>query len=168
MLCNLANQTRPPDETLVYVSGTIGVEQLQDIFPEVQFFDTDTHNDWGHKNRSDGLAAATSDYLGFFNDDDRYSLDYIEKMMGVAETGADVVYCNWSGVPDCVFALGSSTSGNYIARTSLAQQIGYPTDHRYEADGDLINAIAATTDHIVKTNEMLYTHNALIRRGNGS
>jgi hypothetical protein len=59
--------------------------------------------------------------------------------------------------------LGSSTSGNFIVRTKLAQLVGW-TGRRYEADGDFINAIADVTDRIVKVNEVLYDHNTFRRR----
>lgn len=115
-------------------------------------------NDYGHDKRAKGVAEAKGDYLGFFNQDDFYELTYIEEMMATAERhDADAVYCDWNGVRDCSFCLGSSTSGNFIVRTSLAREVGY-TERRYEADGIFIDGIAAR-GRVVKVPELLYYHN---------
>lgn len=121
----------------------------------------ENRNDWGHDKRSRGVVLAESDYLGFFNHDDEYELDYIEKMMRMAEAfGADAVYCGWTGVhgnPVPAFSLGSSTSGNFIVRTELAQEVGYLA-RSYEADGHFINALANRADGIGFVDEVLYHH----------
>ena len=114
--------------------------------------------DWGHDKRAIGLSEACSDYVGFFNDDDSYVIDYIERMMQEAEAGADVVYCAWSGFADCGFHMGSSTSGNFIVQTPLGQGVGW-TSREYVADGEFINRLAQVAGWIVRVDDVLYFHN---------
>lgn len=158
ILGNLHYQTRHPDETLCFVSGISRAEfcRLAEEFPWVQFFFEDDLADWGHAKRSAGVERATREYVGFFNDDDSYSLDYIERML---EPRADAVYCAWNEQPECVFSSGSSTSGNFIVRSEIAKKIGYPSDAVYENDGVFINRINNHAKSIVKVNDILYTHN---------
>lgn len=163
MLGVLMYQTRPPDDTIVMHSGyDPGVIcRLAEDFPHVDgWFRHDDQRDFGHAKRADGIAQATGDYLGFFNDDDSYAADYLEKMMAaVAETG--VAYCGWNEQPGCVFKLSSSTAGNFIVNTTVARQAGYK-GRDYTADGDFINRLRELT-RPVKVDEVLYHHNALER-----
>lgn len=162
LLGNLAYQTRKPDETLVFVSGVMrsAFAKLSEDFPWATWFLEDDRQDWGHAKRSAGVERTTSDYVGFFNDDDSYALDYIETMLAHAVShDADVVFCNWNTYPDCDFVLGSSTSGNFIVRTSLAKEVGYPSTRTYENDGHFIDALARVADPIMKVPEQLYRHN---------
>ena len=138
------------------------VADLREDFPTVSFAVCDDRADWGHDKRAKGVEWATGDYLGFFNHDDEYELDYIEKMLRkAADTGADAVYCGWTGDfgnPWPSFGLGSSTSGNFIVRTELAQEVGY-TERTYEADGHFINALANRAENGIEfVNEVLYHH----------
>ena len=161
MLGNLRYQTCPPSETLTYVSGmsAAGTQKLREQFPDVTFTPCENLEDWGHQKRSLGLQAATGDYLGFFNDDDSYTLDYLEQMLGTAaRTGADVVYCGWNEQPNCQFHLGSSTAGNFVARTSVAQAAEY-RERVYEADGHFIDQLAQKANQVVKVDHVLYFHN---------
>lgn len=164
ILGNLRYMTRSADETIVLVSDTPDVARLREEFPEAEFLERPNRDDWGHEKRAEGLARATGTFVGFLNDDDSYSRGYIEKMLTAArQHHADIVFCAWNEYPDCHFGLGSSTSGNFIVRTSLAQRVGWMS-RRYEADGDFINALADATDRIVKVDEQLYTHNSFRRR----
>ena len=79
-------------------------------------------------------------------------------MMWQAELGNDVVYCGWSKAATPRFQLGSSTSGNYIAKVDVARKAGY-TDRHYEADGTFINRIAAVAQSIKFLPGILYFHN---------
>lgn len=117
-------------------------------------------NDWGHADRARGLAHASSEFVGFFNDDDSYDLTYVEKMLTAADK-ADVVYCAWNEIPDCVFQTCSSTAGNFIVRTELARKAGY-NGRDYIADGHFIEAIKTLDPRIVKVDEVLYRHNEVI------
>lgn len=157
----LRYQTRTPDETLVFVSGLLygEVARLREDFPDVVFATDDDRQDWGHAKRAAGVDAASCDWLGFFNDDDDYQLDYLEKMLAAAADG-DAVYCEWNEYPNCQFRLGSSTSGNFIVKASLARLVGYPDDATYENDGHFINRVASRAERVVKVEEQLYTHNA--------
>lgn len=164
ILGQLRYQTRPADETIVLCSDTPDIARLREEFPEAEFLERPNRDDWGHEKRAEGLERATGTFVGFFNDDDGYSRSYIDKMLSTAKQHqADVVYCSWNEYPDCHFGLGSSTAGNFIVRTALAQQVGW-AGRRYEADGDFIDAVGDRTERIVKVPEPLYTHNTFRRR----
>lgn len=157
----LLHQTQPPDEILVFYSEIPALE-MNNIVPRlpysVKWSREPNLNDWGHDKRAKGLAAATQDYLGFFNHDDSYDRRYIEKMLAKADyLDLDYVFCAWNSIPNCQFHLGSSTSGNWIGRTSLVKEAGY-TDRHYEADGTLINRVARLGVG-AKIDEILYFHN---------
>lgn len=161
MLGNLMYQTRPPDATLVIVSRPYEFQALVEDFPHAKFIQDQDRKDWGHFKRHMGIEIVKPEgYLGFFNDDDSYAINYLEQMVGLAEDeDADVVYCNWSGVQDCDFRLGSSTSGNFIVRAELAKKVGWRY-RDYEADGKFINDLVRKgARKIVKHPSILYYHN---------
>ena len=151
----LLAQTRPPDEIIVLASDT-PLELARKLYTGATFYAEPNLNDWGHAKRAKGLDLATSDYTGWFNHDDSYDKTYIEKMM--AQDGSDVVFCGWSKSATPNFSAGSSTSGNYIAKTSYARSVGYE-DRHYEADGTFINGLADHGGKITRVAEVLYFHN---------
>jgi hypothetical protein len=154
--------TRKPDETLVFISMASPGEfaRLAEEFPWATFYAEDDKADWGHAKREAGVERATKDYLGFFNDDDSYHPAYLEMLMAAAERAdADAVYCDWSGMSNCGFHAGSSTSGNFIVRTQLAREVGYPGTQNYENDGVFINRVQRAALTIVKIPQTLYHHN---------
>ena len=151
----LLSQTRPPDEIIVLASDT-PCEIARKLYTGATFYAEPNLNDWGHEKRAKGLDLATSDYTGWFNHDDSYDKTYIEKMM--ANEGSDVVYCGWSKSSTPNFSAGSSTSGNYIVKTSYARSVGYK-DRHYEADGTFINGLAGQGGKITRVAEVLYFHN---------
>lgn len=162
MLGCLRYQTRPPDETIAFVSGVaIPIfDTLCEDFADVSFSLVEDQRDWGHAKRAQGLAAATGDVVGWFNDDDDYTADYLAKMLAVIDAGSDVAFCDWSTFPQgCDFRLGSSTSGNFVVRTEVARRAGW-TGRVYEADGHFIDSIRGLTGAIVRVPEVLYFHNA--------
>ena len=152
---SLMDQTRAPDEIIVLASD-ISCNQAKEAYPKVSFCEEPNLNDWGHAKRAKGLDLATSDYTGWFNHDDSYDRTYIEKMM--ANEGNDVVFCGWSKSSDPNFSAGSSTSGNYIVKTSYARNVGYK-NRQYEADGTFINGLAGQGGKITRVEEVLYFHN---------
>lgn len=158
ILGNLRYQTRPPDETIVLCSDTPDVARLREEFEDVEFLERPNRDDWGHEKRAEGLERATGTWVGFFNDDDSYVRDYVERMLAATDPDVDAVYCGWSTYPDCDFRLGSSTSGNFIVRRSLAVTVGW-TSRRYEADGDFIDALVDAGARTVKVPHVLYFHN---------
>lgn len=154
----LKYQTRHPDEVIVLCSDTPDVSRFREHFPDVTFHVEPNLEDWGHEKRAKGLQLAGGEYVGFFNDDDEYTLDYVERMLGHAdEEHADVVYCDWNVGHDCHFALGSSTSGNFIVRAAMAKGVGWRHRH-YEADGMFIEDVARAGAVISKLRVPLYTH----------
>ena len=165
MLGNLMYQTRKPDEVYVLVSGLTpaAVAELREDHPHTTFLVREDRQDAGHEKRAEGLRLASGDWIGWFNDDDWYDDHFIEKMMKAAR-GSDGAWCAWSANPNPAFKLGSSTSGNFIVRTKLAQEVGYPEQRTkdgrlvYETDGIFIDALnKAGTFTFVP--EVLYSHN---------
>lgn len=163
---DLLYQSRLPDQTVILVSpveSTLdGWGEFALQLPALTIEFTPDMDDWGHAKRARGLELATGDYVGWFNDDDRYDPSYVGLMMGAAEEDqADVVYCAWNAIPDCTFKGESSTSGNFIVRRELALRVGYPEPpHRYATDADFIDSLAAKTNRIVRLDDVLYHHNA--------
>lgn len=155
ILGNLRYQSRPPDETLVYVSDPEDLARIREQFPEAKFTVVDNMNDFGHAKRAQGIGEASGDYLGFFNDDDSYDVRYLEKML--AHAPAPVVYCGWSEFEDCEFRVGSSTAGNFIVSAELAREVGYQ-GRDYAADGQFIGKLAERAQ-AVKEPSLLYFHN---------
>ena len=151
----LLAQIRKPDEIIVLASD-INLEEARKRYTGVTFYAEPNLSDWGHDKRAKGLDLATSDYTGWFNHDDSYDKTYIEKMM--LNEGSDVVFCGWSKSYTPSFSAGSSTSGNYIVKTSYARNVGYK-DRHYEADGTFINGLAGQGGKITRVEEVLYFHN---------
>lgn len=158
ILEQLNRQTRKPDEILVFASNTdIGdftatyLKLVEDML------------DWGHEKRAMGLEKATGDLVGFFNDDDAYTDDYIEKMVaGIGDK--DIVFCDFKShlmeysVIETSAQLGRCTSGNFLVRTGLAKTVGYA--HReYEADWYFIEDLLKAGATWVRVPEVLYHHN---------
>lgn len=154
---SLGNQTQKPDE-IIALCSEIDLEGIWQRFPWVRFYEEPNLSDWGHAKRAKGLDLATSEYIAWFNHDDSYSDSFIEEMIRLASGVADVVYCGWSKISNPSFALGQSTSGNYIAKTSYARRAGY-SDRHYEADGTFINRLASLGGKIEFLPKVLYFHN---------
>ena len=148
-------QSKKPDEIIVLASD-IDLEEARKRYTGVTFYAEPNLNDWGHDKRAKGLDLATSDYTGWFNHDDSYDKTYIEKMM--ANKGSDVVFCGWNKSSTPNFSAGSSTSGNYIVKTSYARTVGYK-DRHYDADGTFIDGLAGQGGKITRVEEVLYFHN---------
>lgn len=164
ILNTLLQQSRIPDEILVFVSADKQAIELRHNGSNVRLFAVANRNDWGHEKRALGLRLASCEYIGWFNHDDRYAPTYIEEMLApCAGELADVVYCDWreGQHPDIAvseFRAGSSTAGNWIAKTDLVREAGYPGRH-YSADGELINRVAAVASRVVRVPRCLYFHN---------
>jgi len=153
----LREQTHKPDE-IIALCSEINLEGIWQQFPWVRFYEEPNLNDWGHDKRAKGLDLATSEYAAWLNHDDSYDQTFIQEMMESASGTADVIYCGWSKNHTPSFALGQSTSGNYIVKTSYARKAGY-TDRHYEADGTFINRLAELGGKIEFLPKVLYFHN---------
>jgi hypothetical protein len=156
-LDSLGKQTQKPDE-IIALCSEINLEGIWQQFPWVRFYREPNLDDWGHDKRAKGLDLATSEYVTWFNHDDSYDEDFILKMMEAASIGADVVYCGWNKNSTPNFSAGSSTSGNYIAKTAYARSAGY-TDRHYDADGTFIGRLAALGGKVEFLPKVLYFHN---------
>lgn len=163
ILGNLYYQTRKPDEVIVLASDTpdsylAGIDKdFSPLFDRFSVLACPNMEDWGHEKRAQGIGLAASDYLGFFNDDDRYDSTYVERMMLAADKAA-VVYCAWNEQPECGFHTGSSTAGNFIVATDLARDVGY-RERSYPADGHFISAITQKNPMLARVDDVLYFHN---------
>jgi hypothetical protein len=161
MLGCLRYQTRKPDRVIVLCSDT-PLAELREDFADVEFHEAPNMNDWGHAKRAEGIRLASGDYMGFFNDDDSYELNYLERMLDtVTETDADVVWCAWNEQPDCEFRSLKSTAGNFVVSVGLAKELGWK-DRHYEADGAFIDSLVASGAVCVKVDDrdpVLYHHN---------
>lgn len=161
MLGCLRYQTRPPDQTVAVCSDQ-PLARLREDFPDVLFVDQAAAGDFGHAARALGLELAEREWVGWFNDDDDYRLDYVARMLD-AGAEADAVYCDWNESVGCVFAMGSSTAGNFIVRTGVAQNVGW-RGRDYAADGTFITAINQAS-RVVKVPVVLYWHNERVPTG---
>lgn len=152
----LEHQTQKPNEVIVLVSG-YDKKHIKDswiICEDLQ--------DAGHDKRSQGLTLSNSEFTGFFNDDDFYHPQYIEKMVNYAPNH-DLIYCDFISHLYGNQLVTSSpqiqriTSGNFIVRTDVAKKVGYNHRH-YQADGqfivDLLNKHATS----IRLPEVLYVH----------
>lgn len=165
ILKNVLEQTRKPDEILVFVSADKQAIELRSDDPTVRLFAVANKEDWGHEKRALGLRLASSDAIAWFNHDDEYEPEFVERMMDALEAGADIAFCNWShgGKQNNIrhnteFRGGDSTSGNWAGRVGLIRSVGY-VFRDYSADAQLIDAIAATKPLISKIDSVNYHHN---------
>lgn len=119
-------------------------------------------NDWGQAKAAHGLEKAQGKYVGFFNIDDQYESDYIEKMVQKAEQGnLDLVYCDYvSKEGDIIVGeprINKGTRGMFVVRRAFAQPIGYV--HRdYGADGRFLEELVAAGAAHARLEEVLYVH----------
>lgn len=155
MVEQLHRQTRPPDEILVYASDV--PDRLLDLDATVRL--VRNRSDWGHDKRRRGLADATSEWVGFFNDDDVYDPDYLT-VMEQASSGYDLVMCRFDEKGRSIITpaptVGSCTAGNFLVRTEVARRVGWRHSH-YEADGTFIAEVAAAAEWTV-VDRLLYWH----------
>lgn len=156
---SLCRQTRRPDQLIVLASGLPAARLAMrsgDVASVIKV-DCEDRSDWGHEKRAQGLALATGDWLGFFNDDDSYDETYLKTMLAATD-GVDLVLCGWfdgSGNP----ALPTrTTSGNFVIRRQLAQAVGYV--HRiYQADNRFLEEAQAAGARVREVPDLLYQHN---------
>jgi hypothetical protein len=168
---NLANQTVKPKQVLVGVSEF----PLPWVVPSFPFpftvLDFPTLNDFGYSKRNMLAMLATSDYLGFFCQDDSYEGDYIEQMLKAVDTTRTVAaYCQWddSVVGDligrkCQFKANSSSLGNFIIQREAFERLGgFPASEPGKdglRDGYLIDAVRRVAESVARVNITLYHHN---------
>jgi hypothetical protein len=167
---NLATQTVQPRQVLVGVSEC----PLPWVVPSLPFpfsiLSFPTVHDFGYSKRNTLAMLASTDYLGFFCQDDSYDGDYIEQMLkAVDNTRAVAAYCQWDdGLVEhgvgltCSFHTDSSSLGNFIVRRDIFEQLGgFPKTPRGEGlrDGALIEAIREVADSVARVNITMYHHN---------
>lgn len=75
----------------------------------------------GAKNQ--GLQAASGEWIGFIDSDDWVTYDYYEKLLRrAAETGADMVGCDYSLVKEHTFAVGKVVQNNDSGQTGALDE----------------------------------------------
>lgn len=156
MIRQLKEQTQPPEQIIAIACCT----DIDDLGVDIALPD-EHQGDWGHKGRETGLKHATEDRIGFFNCDDEYEPDFIEKLCA---HGEDLVFCDFKThaiggrVIESHPSLGAITSGNFLVNRKLAQEVGW--NHRdYLGDGKFILDITATGCTWLRIPEVLYLHN---------
>lgn len=129
---------------------------------EVVYVDLVNGNDWGQAKAAYGLDSAVGKYVGFFNIDDQYEPDYIEKMVRKAEEeNFDLVYCDYvSKEGDIIVGepkINKGTRGMFIVKRSFARHVGYR--HRdYGADGKFLEELVEAGASHARLEEVLYVH----------
>lgn len=153
----LHGQTAPPAEIRVYASDVPQhvLDSLDAVVTVVE-----NRNDWGHEKRAQGLAEATGEWVGFFNDDDLYDPDYLRQMVEAA-AGYDLVMCSWNERGGPVIhpkpVLNHVTAGNFLVNRRAAQQVGW-NGRKYESDGYFIQDLVAAGATWTVVDRVLYWH----------
>ena len=138
-------------------------------------FTEQRYNDWGHSLRDMGIGLANTEYLLITNDDNYYAPKFLELMLpDMKAKQADIAMCNMvhshhnpglrpqlSYMPfETRPERGSLDMGCFIARTALAQQVGF-RDKGHDGDAtyfeDLVKA--AGNARLLKVERTLFVHN---------
>ena len=73
--------------------------------------------------KNEGLKAAKGEWIGFIDSDDWVTSDYYEKLLHkAAQTGADLVSCNYSLVTEHTFRVGKVVQNNTIDQVGLLDE----------------------------------------------
>ena len=164
----IAAQTRLPDAVAVLYSDT-SAPPMPDWDIPTTFWRRPNLSDWGHQKRDEGWRLLDTDFVAFFNADDSYKPEYLERMLRDAYPSTGFIYCNWgersySGSA-CEPRLGSSTAGNFIVARSVLESAKGWEGRFYEADGRnierYVNHSYATHRTVTYVNDFLYAHNLL-------
>ncbi|MBP6674977.1 MAG: glycosyltransferase family 2 protein [Vitreoscilla sp.] len=138
-------------------------------------FTEQRYNDWGHSLRDMGIGLAETEYILITNDDNYYAPKFLELMLpDMKAKQADIAMCNMvhshhnpglrpqpSYMPfETRPERGSLDMGCFIARTALAQQVGF-RDKGHDGDAtyfeDLVKA--AGNARLLKVERTLFVHN---------
>lgn len=161
-ITQLYEQSVKPDRILIYYSDIEDedIQSLKKLFPAVLCFEMENENDWGHSKREAGVVDCRTDYLFFCNADDKYHNDFIKEMSKYNE---DFIYCDFTTRPnnrkiDSSISHGKITSGNFLVKTSIAQECGYPNQRVYHADWLFIQKVVSSGASTRKVEKLLYYH----------
>jgi hypothetical protein len=124
--------------------------------------------DWGQAEKFEAALDASSEYVGFPNDDAYYCPRYLELMVIAAEHGhADLVYCDWVsdrnlGRPYAPFTVaprvGHVDVGGFLVRRSVLLEDGW-TDRGPIGDGLLVERLVAKGVRHVRVPATLFVKN---------
>jgi hypothetical protein len=130
-------------------------------------------NDYGHSLRQWGLQESLSAYLLLTNDDNYYTPNFIEEMIGSAkENNADIVYCDMVHshvIKDLPNPIGYQTLitsenscridiGCFIFKATLGQNVGFRS-RGFAADWTFFEDMLSLQPRVVKLPKVLFVHN---------
>lgn len=151
-----ASALRSSDQIIILMSGW--ETPVERISYNTSVLRRKNYDDWGHQKRADAIAICETDYITFWNCDDEYSEDFLDKMLA---QDADVVHCKYKHktgkILGTTFKANNSTSGNFIIRTELAKKAGW-NSREYCADGIFISDVNKFNPSVAFVDEILYTH----------
>lgn len=160
-LAQIREQNLQPSEILVYASDTpLQAKRFEDLYGCKVSFEPN-RRDWGHEKRAKGLEEATGRWVWFVNDDDDYSIQFLDKLYAERE-GADIVACHFEGKTgkmhtDIRLKTTYITSGNFIVRSKLAKRVGW-NHRRYVGDGLFAEDLLKEGARLKVVPELLYWH----------
>ena len=131
------------------------------------------HNDYGHSLRQIGLERSSAEYTLITNDDNYYTPNFVQEMIGEArKSESDVVYCDMVhshiryDQPNPIGYQAFITKphinyidmGSFIFRTDLGKKVGFKS-RSFEADGVFFEELKNNTERITKVKKILFVHN---------
>ncbi len=136
------SQTVQPDQLLVMTSG-MSIDSGWIATPDLK--------DFGYFKRALALGGAWGDWITWWNFDDVYHPQTLEKALSCTES-ADVVYWRMHGKKSATANFGfgfdgcKSSVGNWMVRTQSAREVGYAIfarDHLggYPGDASMIDEL---------------------------
>lgn len=141
---------------------------------EICYLETQARfNDYGHSLREIGLKKSSSKFTLLTNDDNYYTPNFVEEMLGKAESQkSDVVYCDmvhshvFHDLPNPIgyqtlyteIILNRIDMGAFIFKTKLGQKVGF-SSRAFEADWLFLEEMLHFKPTISKVEKVLFVHN---------
>lgn len=149
-------QTLQPFELIVCFSNMEPISDQSIIWAKLA-----DRNDYGYEKRAAGLGLARGEFICWWNFDDLYEPNALEKLEAAMDDEADVTHCLFvvrkpgsSNTPNGgLFKSGYTDAGSFLVRTKVARAQGYTGRHSC-ADGDFIDELAKTA-RVKGVNEVL-------------
>ena len=159
IIFNLTEQERPPDTVYLALSEVPHFGLAPASFPVLVSLHPN-RADYGYEKRRVLLPEIDEDFVAFVCHDDTYDPRYLKLVAEGIEEGYDVIYCSWNDIPDCTFAACSSTLGNFVVRTALAQAVSFesPGDEGL-CDAFMIERLKRAGAKVKRLDDLLYFHN---------
>lgn len=137
-------QTLQPFELIVCYSGMDPELPAETIWTKHA-----DRKDYGYEKRAAGLGLARGEFITWWNFDDLYEPNAIERLESFMDDETDIVHCLFvvrkpgsSNTPNGTqFRAGYTDAGSFLIRTKVARAHGYLGRHDC-ADGELIDSLA--------------------------